>query len=85
MAQVRWSNGQADRAHSWEALESKIRNDQWWDLDPDEFRIVMQKRAYRWSLIEITTLGTSEEFFKELERARLIVIESDDSPTKEEV
>lgn len=83
MPQVRWSNGRADRAHSWEALESKIRNDQWWDLSPDEFRLVMQKRAYRWTLTEIVTAGSSEAFFKELERAKLIVIETDTDDLKE--
>ena len=84
MVQVRWSNGRADRALTWEELEDKIRSDQWWSMTPDEFRLAMQKRALRWSGTEIVTAGSSEQFFAELERAGLVRIEND-NPTYEEV
>lgn len=69
---VRWSNGQTDMAPTWEQLEAKVRETQWWAYEPDEFRIAMAKRALRWSGVEIDITGTSEEFFAQLRRARLI-------------
>ena len=83
MPTIRWSNGRSDFAPTWEGLEQKVRDDQWWDFTPDEFRIAMQKRARLWSSTEISTVGTSEEFFAELARAKLIVIEPDGSDPKE--
>lgn len=75
-----WSNGQIDKAEDWDELEDHVRATQWWAMDADEFRLVMQKRAYRWSLTEISTVGTSEAFFAELARADLIrIIDTDDT------
>lgn len=75
---IRWSNGQRDTAPTWEALEDKVRAVQWWEYEPDEFRQAMAKRAYRWSRTEIVTAGPSEAFFRELERAHLIEIVTDE-------
>jgi hypothetical protein len=71
---VTWSNGQVDKAPTWEELEEHIRLTQWWAMTPDEFRAAMQKRADRWSATAISTVGTSEQFFHELQRAGLVRI-----------
>jgi len=83
MATVRWSNGKVDRAPTWEALEEAIRKDQWWYMDPNQFRVQMQKRAHRWSTTEILTACSSERFFQELSRALLVEILNDDDDPKE--
>jgi hypothetical protein len=79
---IRWSNGVVDSAPTWEELEAKVRDSQWWEYEPDEFRQAMAKRARVWSGTEIVTAGSSEAFFAELARAFLIAIET---TTKEEV
>lgn len=76
---IRWSNGTTDMAATWEALEAKVRETQWWAYEPEEFRLAMQKRAYRWSGVEIDITGTSEEFFAQLRRAHLIEYVTDDT------
>lgn len=73
---IRWSDDRLESAPSWEALEEKVRAYQWWPMTPDEFRAEMQKRALRWSGTEIATTGSSEEFFAELARARVVLIET---------
>lgn len=84
MPTIRWSNGQADRAATWEELEELIRVTQWWVLPQDEFRVAMQKRAMRWSLTEIATYGDSQSFIEELHRAQLVEIIKDTDNMKEE-
>lgn len=71
---VRWSNGQLDRAESWEALEDALRLDQFSEFTPDEFRAVLAKRAWRWSGTRVDTDISSAEFFMELAWAKLIEI-----------
>lgn len=73
---IRWSDDKVEVAPSWEELEEKVRLYQWAPMSPDEFRAEMQKRCLRWSGTEIATTGTSAEFFAELARARLVLIES---------
>lgn len=85
MAAVLWSNGKVDQAATWDDLEGKVRQDQWWDLSPDEFRGAMQKRAWRWSHTRIVTAGTSEQFFAELARAGLVEIVDENYDAKDEV
>jgi len=84
MPTITWSNEKSDHAKTWEELETAVRLDQWWALDPDEFRQEMAKRAQRWSGTEIVTAGSSEQFLRELERAKLVRIETDDDDEKED-
>lgn len=83
MATVRWSNGQIDRARSWEDLLDLVRKTQWAVMDEDEFRGVMAKRAWRWSHTSVDTGATAEEFFAELQRAKLIEVLNDNDDGKE--
>lgn len=71
---VRWSNGHVDTAADWQELLDKIRLSQWQLQDEETFRLVLGKRALRWSGVEIDTLADPERLFAELERARLIEI-----------
>lgn len=75
MPKVRWSNGQADSAPTWEALEQIIRKSQWTVRNSPDFRDEMAERAIRWSGRKIMTDCTAHEFFLELEYAKLIRIE----------
>lgn len=74
---VSWSDGSRSSARTWEALEQAVRKAQWHRWSEDDFREVMQKRAWRWSRTRISIDGNAAEFFAELERARLVAIESD--------
>jgi len=75
---IRWSNGVVDMAPTWEQLEAKVRETQWWSYEPDEFRRAMAKRALVWSGTEIDVTGSSEEFFAQLRRAYLIEYVTDE-------
>lgn len=77
MVRVRWSNNRIDAAPTWEELEKRVRVDQWGEFTEEEFRAVMAKRAWRWSRTDIDTDGSSELFFRELERAGLVLVETD--------
>lgn len=71
---VRWSNGHVDSAADWQELLDKVRLSQWHAWSEDEFRLVLGKRALRWSGTVIDTLADPERLFAELERARLIEV-----------
>jgi len=71
---VRWSNGHVDSATDWQELLDKVRLSQWATWDEEDFRLVLGKRALRWSRTEIDTLADPERLFVELERAQLIEI-----------
>lgn len=83
-ARVRWSNGHVDSAATWDELEEKLRLSQWHVYEPDDFRLVMQKRALRWSGVEIAIHGSSQEFFQELARASLVLVLGRTDPDWEE-
>jgi hypothetical protein len=70
--EIVWSNGTVDRARTWQELLDKVRVDQWHDYSEDAFRAEMAKRALRWSGVEIDMGAPPEEFFAELERAKLL-------------
>lgn len=74
MVAVRWSNGQIDTARSWQELLDLVRKTQWSLMPEDEFRYMLAKRAWRWSLTPVDTEATPRRFFKQLERARLVEI-----------
>lgn len=74
MHTITWSNGQVDRAPTWQALLDLVRASQWRDYTEAEFRSAMALRAARWSGIKINVDGPPRLFFEELAYAKLIVI-----------
>jgi hypothetical protein len=80
---VRWENDERDAGSTWQELLDHVRNTQWCPYETEaEFREDMARRAFNWSLTEIDTSGTAEEFFRELERARMIWIEQAPAPAE---
>lgn len=77
MVAVRWSNGQIDTARSWSELLQVVRKTQWSLLPENEFRYMLAKRAWRWSLTPVDPDAPPHRFFKQLERARLVEILAD--------
>jgi hypothetical protein len=82
---VRWSNGSVTAAGDWQELLDKVRRLQWWDWDEDTFRQILGKRAERWSGTTIDIDAPPEELFRELARAKLVIVLGDDDDEKEEV
>lgn len=74
MIAVRWSNGQIDMARSWAELLTLVRKTQWATMDEQEFRELLAKRAWRWSLVAIDPAAPARRFFQELAEARLVEI-----------
>jgi hypothetical protein len=78
---IRWENDERDVGSTWQELLDHVRDTQWYTYESEaEFRADMASRAFNWSLTEIDTGGTAEQFFRELKRARVIRIERDPSP-----
>lgn len=81
MVAVEWSNGVVDHARDWDALLLVVMGAQWgqkWhELDEDKFRFEMAKRALRWSGTKIDIGAPAREFFRELERARMLIVVQD--------
>jgi len=76
MIVVRWDNGETDEAPTWQALLDHVRETQWHTSDTEiEFREEMARRALLWSGTVIEAAGAPAQFFRELERAKLIRIE----------
>ena len=83
MIVIRWDNDERDVGSTWQELLDLVRHTQWYTYESEaEFRADMARRAFNWSLTEIDTGGTAEEFFRELERARVIRIEQDGSAAR---
>ncbi len=82
MIVIRWDNDERDVGSTWQEVLDHVRETQWRTYESEaEFREEMAWRAFNWSLTEIETGGTAEEFFRELERARVVRIEQDGSGT----
>lgn len=77
MPSVRWANGKVDTADSWQDLLDTLRAAQWAKYDEIKFREVMKRRAIVWSGSKINIDGNAEQFIRELEYARLLVIVDD--------
>lgn len=77
MHAITWSNGHTDRARSWQGMMDKVRRAQHRDYDEPSFRLEMAKRAWVWSETEVDALAEPEQFFVELQWARLIKIEKE--------
>lgn len=82
---VRWSNGHVDSAPDWQELLDKVRLSQWHAWDEDDFRLVLGKRALRWSGTAIDSLADPERLFQELERASLVEILNPYDDDREEI
>jgi predicted acetyltransferase len=78
MVAVRWSNGQIDAARSWAELLHVVRKTQWAAMDEQEFRHLLAKRAWRWSLVPVDPTAPARRFFRELAEARLVEIVTTD-------
>ena len=74
MVTIRWSNGQEDSADTWQELLDRVRKFQWSVMPEDEFRGVIAKRAWRWTLTSIDAELPPAGLFAEMERAKLIEI-----------
>lgn len=81
MIVIRWSNGQIDKADTWQALLDEVRLTQWRDMDEEKFRVVMYDRAWMWSNTKIDFMAPAEQLFRELQYAGLIRIEKDNTDT----
>lgn len=80
MPTIRWSNGQTDKAATWQDLLDAVRESQWWAMPEDEFRAVLASRAYRWSRTKIDRDAAPADLFAALAKAHLIEI-IDHAPT----
>ena len=74
MVAVSWPDGTFNLSHSWDELEDLVRSQQWDSYSAEGFRAEMEARALNWSGTDIRTDGTSEDFFREMERAHLLTI-----------
>lgn len=74
MIGVEWSDGRQVWAHTWVALFEAVRDDQPGEYGAREFRAEMGKRALRWSGTEIDPWLPADKFFKELQRARMLIV-----------
>jgi hypothetical protein len=80
MPTIRWSNGQEDKAATWDDLLDRVRRTQWHTMTEDEFRAVLAVRALRWSKTEIDPTLPAQDLFYALEQAHLIEIITDHHP-----
>jgi hypothetical protein len=72
---VIFPDGSRLTAKTWRELESILRNDSWNPSDKEKFRAEFAKRARNWSGTEIDSELISRQWFEELERAGLLLIE----------
>lgn len=82
---VRWSNGHVDSAADWQELLDKVRLSQWHYWTEEDFRLVLGKRAMRWSGTEIDATAEPHALFLDLERARLIEVLDPNDDEREEI
>jgi hypothetical protein len=71
---VEWSDGRQVWAPTWQGMFDAVKDDQWSEYDARAFRAEMAKRAIRWSRTEIDPWLPTPKFFKELQRARLLIV-----------
>ncbi len=80
MPTITWSNGKVDTADSWELLLDHVRKTQWHRYDDHKFRLIMRRRALLWSGVKISIDCTAEQFIRELQYAKLVVVNDDSLP-----
>lgn len=74
MVGVEWADGKQSWCDTWDELFNTVRDAQWSHLDDQMFRSEMAKRAMRWSRTQIDPWLPAGKFFKELERAHMLVV-----------
>lgn len=74
MVGVEWSDGRQQWAPTWQALLDETREYQWSHVSERTFRAELAKRAIRWSRTEIDPWLPAGKLFKELERARMLIV-----------
>lgn len=76
---IRWPDGHSETADHWAALEEQVWRGQWQFLPSrDAFRAELAHRSAVWSDTPIETTGSAEAFFRELERAGMLTIITED-------
>jgi hypothetical protein len=78
MVAIEWGDGRQLAASTWDELFHMVREKAWNGLDEDSFRQEMAKRALRWSGTVIDPWLPARKFFRELERARMLVISGEE-------
>lgn len=68
-------DGSRIEADTWSALEAVLRSDNWNPSHKAKFRAEFANRAKNWSGTVIDSELVSEQWFEELERAGLLLIE----------
>lgn len=71
---IMWPNGRYDEAGTWDELLENIRMSQWSDMNEQEFRRTMARRAAIWSSTIIMVNCTAARFIRELERAGILIV-----------
>lgn len=77
MVAVEWGDGRVDSAGTWAVLLELLRAKQWGGLSEQTFRLEMAKRALRWSKTVIDPWVPARKFFRELERAHMLIVLED--------
>jgi hypothetical protein len=75
MPAIIFPDGTRLSGETWEDLEHQLRSDDWNPSDPVEFREDFAHRARVWSGTEMAVESSSEQFFEDLERASMVLIE----------
>lgn len=75
MVAVVWSNGQRDEAATWDGLLEAIRLSQPRSYGPVAFRKELARRAQLWSGFRIDHTLPARKLFKELEYAKVVIIQ----------
>jgi hypothetical protein len=63
---------------TWADLELQLRKDAWNPSFEEKFRKEFANRARNWSGTEIATESSSKQFFEDLERAGMVLVERED-------
>lgn len=74
MPMVHWPDGSWLTAESWGKMLKVLADEQWTPMSGTRLRREMARRARRWSGMHIDTDGSCEEFFREMERAQMLVV-----------
>lgn len=66
-----WPDQSVTEGDGWNDLEGRLRGSQWSKYSVHGFRREMQRRARLWSG-SLVSIGSSEEMFRDLERAGML-------------
>lgn len=77
MVTVQWSDDSRTSAGTWEELTARVATIQWHVYTAEQMKHVLAKRAYRWSGTPVDPSAGDREFWRQLEKAKLVIIEKD--------